>query len=237
MGRVADRGCQTADRQRAFRAEGVRLCPGSPQEGGVARPEGPDRGVLGGWYWGPLGPPGPTRLGGEGQRGRGRAPDTKEGRAEKSWRGGNGGKESGVKQKVRLRLRWGPTGLEAPGPPGWSIGAQVRAPRLHMALAGLQRASSRGLHPEHRLQTVSPPGALGGPPARQGAGGARGPRRGQRAARWGSRQPAWSSGSRGRGARRPRAPSPGGGGRGLIDSGDVSAGRGAAPEGGRRGGS
>lgn len=69
------------------------------------------------------------------------------------------------------------------------------------------------------------------------AGGARGPRRGQRAARWGSRQPAWSSGSRGRGARRPRAPSPGGGGRGLIDSGDVSAGRGAAPEGGRRGGS
>lgn len=175
MGRVADRGCQTADRQRAFRAEGVRLRPGSPQEGGVARPEGPDRGVLGGWYWGPLGPPGPTRLGGEGQRGRGRAPDTKEGRAEKSWRGGNGGKESGVKQKVRLRLRWGPTGLEAPGPPGWSIGAQVRAPRLHMALAGLQRASSRGLHPEHRLHTVSPPGALGGPPARQGAGGARGP--------------------------------------------------------------
>ena len=88
--------------------------------------------MLGGWYWGPLGRPGPTRLGGEGQRGRGRAPDSKEGRAQKSRGEGKCGKASGVKQKVRLRPRRGPRGLEVLGPPGWSCrGPSQRPPPSH----------------------------------------------------------------------------------------------------------
>lgn len=177
MGRVADRGCQTADRQRAFRAEGVRLRPGSPREGGVARPEGPDRGVLGGWYWGPLGPPGPTRLGGEGQRGRGRAPDSKEGRAEKSWRGGNSGKASGVKQKVRLRLRWGPTGLEAPGAPEWSHRGPSQSPPPSHGPRGAAEGLLTGPAPRAQAPNCLPSRGLGGTPCK--TRGRRGPRAGR----------------------------------------------------------
>ena len=164
VGRVAVG--QTADRQRAFRAEGVRLRPGSPQEGGVARPEGLDRGVLGGWYWGPLGPPGPTRLGGEGQRGRGRAPDSKEGRAEKSWRGGKGGKASGVKQKVRLRLRRGPTGLEALGPPGWSHWDPSQSPPPSHGPHGAAEGLLTGPAPRAQAPNCLPSRGLGGTPCK-----------------------------------------------------------------------
>lgn len=126
MGRVAV--CQTADRQRAFGAEGVRPRPGRRRKVGVASLEGPQRGVLGGCHWGPLGPPGPTNLGGEGQGGEA-GPQT----ARKAEWGSRGGEWEGwggkwVKQKVRLRSQGGPRGLEVLGPPGWSHQGPSQSP-------------------------------------------------------------------------------------------------------------
>lgn len=122
--------------------------------------------MLGGWYWGPLGRPGPTRLGGEGQRGRGRAPDSKEGRAQKSRGGGKCGKASRVKQKVRLRPRRGPGGLEVLGPPGWSCrGPSQRPPPSH-GLRGAAGGLLSGPAPRARAANCLPSRGLSRTPCK-----------------------------------------------------------------------
>ena len=60
--------------------------------------------------------------------GRGRAPDSKEGRAKKSRRGRERWEGKRVKQKVRLRPQRGPRGLEVLGPPGWNHRGPSQSP-------------------------------------------------------------------------------------------------------------
>ena len=99
--------------------------------------------------------------------GRGRAPDSKEGRAEKSRRGREGWEGKWVKQKVRLRPQRGPRGLEVLRPPGWDHRGQSQSPPPSHGPRGAAEGLPWGLHPECRLQAAFPSRASARPPAGQ----------------------------------------------------------------------
>lgn len=99
--------------------------------------------------------------------GRGRAPDSKEGRAEKSRRGREGWEGKWVKQKVRLRPQRGPRGLEVLRPPGWDHWGPSQSPPPSHGPRGAAEGLPWGLHPECRLQAAFPSWASARPPAGQ----------------------------------------------------------------------